>query len=131
MTRTFFCWKLKKIKDLQTPWMSEAMRKSSKQKQKLYIKFLESKNIEDELIYKNYKNLFEKLSKKSKQNYYSNLLAKHKRWQISKEITGKVQKKNQSLPTTLEMENRIISNKNAIAGEFNTFFTNIGPNLAT
>ena len=28
------------------------------------------------------------------------------------------------------MENRIISNKNAIAGEFNTFFTNIGPNLA-
>ena len=131
MTRTFFCWKLKKIKDLQTPLMSEAMRKSSKQKQKLYIKFLESKNIEDELIYKNYKNLFEKLSKKFKQNYYSNLLAKHKRWQISKEITGNFQKKNQSLPTTLEMENRIISNKNAIAGEFNTFFTNIGPNLAT
>ena len=95
MTRTFFCWKLKKIKDLQTPWMSEAMRKSSQQTQKLYIKFLKSKNIEDELIYKNYKNLFEKLSKKSKQNYCSNLLAKqHKRWQISEEITGKVQKKN-------------------------------------
>ena len=29
-----------KLKDLQTPWMSKAMRKSSKQKQKLYIKFL-------------------------------------------------------------------------------------------
>ena len=28
---------------------------------------------------------------------------------------------NQSLPTTLEMENRIISYKNAIAEEFNTF----------
>ena len=28
------------------------------------------------------------------------------------------------------MENRIISNKNAIAGELSTFFTNIGPNLA-
>ena len=47
-----------------------------------------------------------------------------------KEITGKVQKKNQSLPTTLEMENRIISGKNTIAEEFNTFFTNIGPNLS-
>ena len=115
--------------------MSKDMRKSSKQKQKLYIKFLKSKNPEDELIYKNYKNLFEKLRKKSKQNYYSNLLEKHKdnakqRWQILKEITGKVQKKNQSLPTTLETENRIISDKNAIAEEFNTFFTNIGPNLA-
>ena len=29
-----------KLKDLQTPWMSKAMRKSSKQKQKLYVKFL-------------------------------------------------------------------------------------------
>ena len=124
-----------KLKGLQTPWMSKTMRKSSKQKQKLYIKFLKSKNPEDELIYKNYKNLLEKLGKKSKQNYYSNLLEKHKdnakqRWQILKEITGKVQKKNQSLPTTLETENRIISDKNAIAEEFNTFFTNIGPNLA-
>ena len=124
-----------KLKGLQTPWMSKTMRKSSKQKQKLYIKFLKSKNPEDELIYKNYKNLFEKLRKKSKQNYYSNLLEKHKdnakqRWQILKEITEKVQKKNQSLPTTLETENRIISDKNAIAEEFNTFFTNIGPNLA-
>ena len=124
-----------KLKGLQTPWMSKTMRKSSKQKQKLYIKFLKSKNPEDELIYKNYKNLFEKLRKKSKQNYYSNLLEKHKdnakqRWQILKEITEKVQKKNQSLPTTLETENRIISDKNAIAEEFNTFFTNIVPNLA-
>ena len=41
--------------------MSKAMSKYSKQKQKLYIKFLKSKNPEDELIYKNYKNLFEKL----------------------------------------------------------------------
>ena len=47
-----------------------------------------------------------------------------------KEITGKVQKKNQSLPTTLKTENRIISDKNAIAEEFDAFFTNIGQNLA-
>ena len=111
------------------------MRKSSKRKQKLYIKFLKSKNPEDELIYKNYKNLFEKLREKSKQNYCSKLLEKHKdngkqRWQILKEITGKVQKKNQSLPTTLKTENRIISDKNAIAEEFDAFFTNIGQNLA-
>ena len=103
------------------------MRKFSKQKQKLYLKFLKSKNPEDELIYKNYKKLFEKLRKKSKQNYYLNLLEKYKdngkqQWQIMKEIAGKVQKKNQSLPTTLEMENRIISDKNAIAEEFKTFY---------
>ena len=42
-----------KLKELQNLWMSKAMRKSSKQKQKLYIKFLQNKNSEDELIYKN------------------------------------------------------------------------------
>ena len=70
-----------------------------------------------------------------KQNYYWNLLEKHKdnakqRWQILKEITKKVQKKYQSLPTTLKTENGITSDINAIAEEFNTFFTNIAPNLA-
>ena len=58
--------------------MLKVMRKSSKQKQKLYIKFLKSKNPEDQLIYKSYKNLFKKLRKKSKQNYYSNLLEKQR-----------------------------------------------------
>ena len=33
----------------------------------------------------------------------------------------KNQKKNQSLPTTVEMENGIISDKSTIAEEFNTF----------
>ena len=42
------------------------MRKSSKQKQKPYIKFLKNKYTENE----NNENLFEKLRKKSKQNYY-------------------------------------------------------------
>ena len=70
-----------------------------------------------------------------KQNYYWNLLEKHKdnakqRWQILKEITKKVQKKYRSLPTTLKTENGITSDINAIAEEFNTFFTNIAPNLA-
>ena len=107
------------------------MRKSSKQKQKQYIKFLKSKNPENELIYKNYKKLFENLRKKFKQNYYLDLLEKHKDnvkqgWYVLKEITGKVQKKNQSLPTTLETKNGIISDKNVIAEEFNTFFTNTG-----
>ena len=93
----------------------------------------------DELIYKNYKNLFEKSKKKSKQNYYSNLLEKHKdnakqRWQILKEITRKVQKKNQSLPTTLETENRIISDKNhhdLTLKEFETAYKSLKRNKAS
>ena len=47
-----------------------------------------------------------------------------------REITRKVQKKNRSLPTAIETENGIISDKNTIAEEFNTFLTNIGSNLS-
>ena len=42
----------------------------------------------------------------------------------------KVLEEKSILPTTLEMENGIISDKNATAEKFNTFFPNIGPNLA-
>ena len=63
-----------KVKDLQAPWISKGLKKSSKQKQKLYIKFLKSKSTQNEQIYKNYKHLFEKLRKKAKQTYYPSLL---------------------------------------------------------
>ena len=63
------------------------------------------------------------MTKKDKNN-------EKQRWQVLKEITGKVQKNNQSSPTTLETENGIISNKNAIAEGFSIFFKNIGSNLA-
>ena len=66
------------LKDLPTSWISKAMIKSLKQKLKLYIKILKSKNSEDELIFKNQKSLFKKLRKEYKQNYCSNLLEKDK-----------------------------------------------------
>ena len=70
------------------------MKKSSKQKQKLYIKFLKNKLTQNEQIYKNYKHLFEKLRKKAKQTYYQSILKDcqndmRRTWQIMKEITGK------------------------------------------
>ena len=53
--------------------------KSSKQKQKLYNKFLKPRAKENEMVYKAYKNLFEAIrKKKTKLNYYSELFAKYK-----------------------------------------------------
>ena len=37
-----------KLKDFETPWMSLGMKKSSRQKQKLYKKFLKKKTVESE-----------------------------------------------------------------------------------
>ena len=75
-------------------------QKSSETKQRLCIKFLKTKTLEDESKYKNYKSLFEKLRKKAKIAYYLKLLHKYKTdskrtWQVMKKITGKKKKKNQ------------------------------------
>ena len=66
-----------KPKNLQTPWFSKGLKKSSKTEQRLYIIFLKSKSAESEEKYKNYKNLFEKLKIKSKKNYYASMLNKY------------------------------------------------------
>ena len=49
-----------------SPWMTKGLLKSSKKKHKLYDKFLKNKTYQNEINYKNYKNLFETLKFKSK-----------------------------------------------------------------
>ena len=63
---------------MKTPWMSKGLKKSSKQKQRLNVKFLKKKTTEAEGTYKDNKHLFEKLKIKAKHQYYSKLLDKYK-----------------------------------------------------
>ena len=86
--------KVCKQKSSQSQWMTKGLIKSSRRKQRLYEKFLKRKTLENEQKYKEYKNLFESLKKKSKRNHYSTLLNKNlgnakKTWDIIKEVTGK------------------------------------------
>ena len=124
-----------KDKDIKFPWISKGLKKSSNTKQRLYIKFLKTKTLEDESKYKNYKSLFEKLRKKAKKAYYSKLLHKYKTgskrtWQVMKEITGKQKTKSNHLPREIKVNKTITQKPQEIPKEFNTFFTSIGPTLA-
>ena len=58
-------------KDLKSPWITIGLRKSSKQKQRLYEKFLKKRTVKREAEYKDYKHLFEKIKKNAKRRYYS------------------------------------------------------------
>ena len=53
------------------PWVTLGIRKSSKRKQRLYEKFLKTRNAKIEAEYKACKNMFEIIKRKSKRNYYS------------------------------------------------------------
>ena len=63
-----------KAKNLVSPWITRGLRKSSRKKQRLYEKFLKQRNSKNEETYKMYKNLFEKLKKRSKKLYFQNKL---------------------------------------------------------
>ena len=122
-------------KDTKSPWISKCVKKSSKTKQRLYIKFIKTETLEDESKYKNYKSLFKKLRKKAKIAYYSKLLRKYKTgskptWQVMKEITGKQKLKSNLLPRETKVDKAIIQNPQKIAKEFNKCFTSVGPTLA-
>ena len=80
LSNTYFPKKQIKLKskDLQRPWITNGIRKSSKRKQRLYEKFLKNRNDKNELEYKTYKKLFESIKKRSKKLHFSNLILKYK-----------------------------------------------------
>ena len=124
-----------KDKYIKSPWISKGLKKSSKTKQRLYIKFLKTKTLEDESKYKNYKSLIEKLRKKAKKAYYSKLLHKYKTdskrtWQVVQEVTGKQKTKSNVLPREIKVNKTNLQKPKEIAKEFNKLFTSIGPTLA-
>ena len=65
-------------KYLQYLSITTGIKKSSKRKQRLYIKFLENRNSKNELEYRNYKKLFESIEKRAKINYILSLILTHK-----------------------------------------------------
>ena len=97
---------------------------------------MKNRNPEKELNYKQNKTLFESLKKKSKKNYYSDLIGSDKynikkMWNIMKEIIGnKRVTTNAPLPNFITVKNREIFSKKENAETFNSYFVNIDPNLA-
>ena len=67
-----------KNKDLQSPWITSWIKRSSKRKQRLSEKFLKSLNKQNELEYKSYKHLFESIRKRFKKLHFSKLILKYK-----------------------------------------------------
>ena len=124
-----------KNKDLQSPWITKGIRRSSKRKQSLYEKFLKNQNEKNELEYKNYKHLFEAVKKRSKKLHFSKLILRYKNnikktWEVIKECIGKKKYNHENFPKKLVINNKDITNVDLIAENFNKYFSDIGPKLA-
>ena len=125
-----------KTKHLGTPWITKGLQKSSKRKQRLYEKFLKRGTIENENHYKTYKNLFEKIKKNAKKNYYQRKLELSENnikntWKVMKEIIGKSKNINDTFPKQIIVEQIEINDAQSIADKFNEYYVNVGPSLAS
>ena len=124
-----------KHKHKKSKWMTNGILKSIKTKDTLYKKLVKA-NIDDEIAYTNlkaeftdYKKILRRSINEAKHSYYARTFALYKNdikqtWSVIKDT---LQRKKQSKTTAqFILNNRIITDLDEIANEFNAYFVDIG-----
>ena len=132
------CFPLRTVKrgyKTRKPWLSEGLKRSIRRKNKLYHRKQKSKKAEDELLYKQYRNKLSRLLHISEQQHYDDLLKENKNnlkmsWRIMKDIISKNKTSSSCSRFYINDVVTITNDKKVIAEKFNSFFINVGPNLA-
>ena len=132
--------KFNKHKHRKTPWITSGLVKSIKFRDKLYLK-LKSTPSESSLYSQlkinlsTYNKILKKAIREAKQSYYYKQFNKYKNdmkntWKTIKTIICNTNK-NTDMPNSFIIDGNKIDDKQTIADRFNSFFTNIGKDLAT
>ena len=107
--------------------------KSSKTLDKLYKRKLRLPPDHDaHRRYKEYRNIYNRTKRLSKQTYYADILEQYKgnikrTWQVLRPLLGKVSDKS-NVHQEFLVENRFISEPRVIADKFCQYFTSVGHN---
>lgn len=118
----------------QKPWLTRGILNSIKNKTQLHKSHYLFGDILMRNFYKSYCNILKKCIQKSKEKYYhetfNNLKNNTKKiWKTINEIVN-IKSKISSSPNLIKVNGVNITNPKEIANHFNTFFRNVGPDLA-
>ena len=124
---------LKRGYKTRKPWLSDGMKTSIKNENKLYKQYKNTGNFEHELQYKQYRNKLNKLLFEAEKEHYVTLLNENKSnlkksWRILKDAINK--RKGSSSCSRFMINGETITDKMKIVTGFNKYFVNIGPTLA-
>lgn len=116
------------------PWITPAILKSINRKTKLYRKYIGHPTVCNKERYITYRNLLTTMIRTSKKNYYAEKLDACKydakrTWNVLNQILNRHNKTKQS--TTININDSPITDPSVIANHFNSYFVNVGPNLAS
>ena len=116
------------------PWITKAILRSIRTRNKLYKAYLKNSTIHNKNKYKTYRNRLTNIIRTSRKMYYSDKLNTVKSnmkatWEVINDLIGK-KKKTKKLPNDdFTMDDTVIKSED-VADTFNFFFVNIGPTLA-
>ena len=117
-------------------WITRGLKTSSRTKNRLYKKWVQSNSHSDEIVYKDYKRVFSRVVKQQQKSFYAEYFNNKRNklkdiWHQINKLTGsrKSIKKDNNIPQLL-VKNTIVDNKNDISNIFNHFFCSVGEHLA-
>ena len=127
----------REFKRVYKSWITDGILNSIKTKDKLYNKYVKSKNnISKDNLHEEYKvlrNQINELIRLSKKNYFAKFFLEYfnnikKVWQGIKEIVN-IKSKNSNSPTTIEVGNKMITDTAIICDHFNDYFSYIAEDI--
>ena len=112
------------------PWMTPAVLKSIRRKNKLFMDY--RLGLIDELLNKQYRNLLNKIITNAMKNFYAKVFSEYKSnvkiiWKHINDLKNTISTKNDSIQ--LKIDNKLMTNSSDIASYFNNYFSKIGQEL--
>jgi len=119
----------------RSPWISKGLLNSINTKNKLYKHYLRSPTDSNHQKFKTFRNKLHSLIRKSKRNYYYTKFENVKNnirqtWKAINHVIGRGQQ-TRLTDQYKRKSGTIITDPTIIANEFNDFFVNVGPTLAS
>ena len=126
------CKKPKKWTPVQ-PWVTPGLLRCIEKRNLLLKNFLKDRTPENEKKFRKYRNMLKLTIRHSKKQYYAEQFRKHSNnprllWSTLREVTH-TGKSASRLPSQFEINDALINDQKVIAGEFNKFYSLVGPNL--
>ena len=123
-------------KKAKKPWVSSGIMKAMEDRDKLQEQAISSRSQEIFNQYKKKRNHINRLIFQSRQNFLAqklhDALNKSKAtWQIINDVIGKRKRKRRGVEKINDANGNTISDKKLISNRFNSFFANVGKNMAS
>jgi len=132
--KSFPMKRISRNKAKDKPWVTNALKKSSRIKNALYKKWVKTRSSNDEIRYKRYRNIYKKVATEAENSYYNELFYKRTNsvkqlWKNLNTLSCFNQKKYKKNISKLHYNNKELTEQTDICNGFSNYFSTVGQTL--